>query len=120
MEALNSYVYTDDLLDGAKAKLEKYTLSWARFSQWLPWMKMGGRTGMMIFTTVGGRVDSFAALPDSIRTEIEANYPLYKEPPPLDDARPNETSWTYFKKIIDAQRAKPGAAAPSGAAKAGE
>ncbi|MDX2223153.1 MAG: DUF1838 family protein [Rhodospirillaceae bacterium] len=116
MEALNSYVYTDDLLDGSKAKLEKYTLSWARFSGWLPWMKMGGRTGMMIFTTVGGRVDNFAALPDPIRTEIETNYPLYKEPPPLDDARPNETSWTYFKKIIDAKRA----AAPSGAAKAGE
>lgn len=36
MEALNSYVYKDDLLDGDKAKLEKYVLSWARFSDWLP------------------------------------------------------------------------------------
>ena len=32
MEALNSYVYKDDLLDSDKAKLEGYTLSWARFS----------------------------------------------------------------------------------------
>ena len=24
-------------------------------------------------------------------------------PPPGDDGRPNETSWTYFKKYIDAQ-----------------
>jgi len=105
MEALNSFVYTDDLLDGSKAKLERYSLSWARFSQWLPWMQMGGRTGMMIFTIVGARVNSFADLPESIRKEIEANYPTYKEPPPLDDARPNETSWTYFKKQIDAKRA---------------
>jgi len=115
MEALNSYVYTDDLLDGSKAKLDKFTLSWARFSEWLPWMQMGGRTGMMIFTTVGGRVNTFADLPDSIRKEIEANYPAYKEPPPLDDARPNETSWSYLKKQIDAKRA-----AAANKAKAGE
>ncbi|MDX2144252.1 MAG: DUF1838 family protein [Rhodospirillaceae bacterium] len=108
MEALNSYVYVDDLLDASKAKLTSYTLSWARFSEWLPWMEMGGRTGMMIFTTVGGRVDSFAKLPDSIRKEIEANYPIYREPPPITDDRPNETSWTYMKKVIDARRAAAG------------
>jgi hypothetical protein len=68
---------------------------------------------MMIFTTVGGRVDGYAGLPEGFRKEIEANYPIYKEPPPLDDARPNETSWTYIKKIIDSRRG------PSGA-KAGE
>ncbi len=115
MEALNTYTYVDDLLDASQPKLKSSTLSWARFSEWFPWMKMGGRSGMMIFTTVGGRVASFKDLPDSIRKEIEANYPIYKEPPPLDDARPNETSWTYMKKIIDAKRA----AAPA-AAKAGE
>lgn len=105
MEALNGYVYTADLLDATKPKLDSYTLSWARFSEWLPWMGMGSRTGMMVFTTVGGRVNSFADLPDSIRTEIETNYPTYNQPPPLNDMRPNETSWTYFKKQIDAKRA---------------
>jgi len=112
MEALNAYAYADDLLDATKPKLERYTLSWARFSDWLPWMKMHGRTGMMIFTTVGGRVASFNDLPDSIRKEIEAKYPAYNRPPPLDDARPNETSWTYIKKIVDSKR--------SSGAKAGE
>ena len=105
MEALNSYTYADDLLDGSKAKLQNYTLSWARFSEWLPWMKMGGRSGMLIFTTVGGRVDSFDKLPASLKDEIVKNYPIYKEPPPADDARPNETTWTYVKKIIDSRRA---------------
>jgi hypothetical protein len=31
-------------------------------------------------------------------------------PPPIDDARPNETTWTVFKKRIDAERAKAGPA----------
>ena len=104
MEALNSYAYADELLDADSDTVDRYTLSWARFSEWLPWMKMGGRTGMMIFTTVGGRVDSFDDLPAHMKTEIRANYPEYTEPPPLDDDRPNVTSWSYFKQIIDARR----------------
>ncbi|NKB44016.1 MAG: DUF1838 domain-containing protein [Alphaproteobacteria bacterium] len=109
MEALNSYVYKDDLLDSTKAKLEKYVLSWARFSEWLPWMKMRGRTGMMIFSTVGGRVDSYDDLPDGLKAEIDANYPIYKEPPPIDDDRPNVTSWGDFKTQMESRRAKSGA-----------
>jgi len=108
MEALNSYTYADDVFDSEKDKLDSYVLSWARFSEWLPWMKMGGRTGMMIFSTVGGRVDGYDALPDGLKDEIEKNYPIYNEPPPLDDDRPNVTSWSYFKEIIDANNAAAG------------
>jgi hypothetical protein len=103
MEALNGYAYEDDLLDGDKSTLDRYTLSWARFSDWLPWMKMGGRTGMMIFTTVGGRLDSWDDLPELMKKEIRANYPTYDQPPPLDDDRPNVTSWSYFKQALDAR-----------------
>lgn len=110
MEALNSYVYKDDLLDGDKAKLENYVLSWARFSEWLPWMKMRSRTGMMIFSTVGGRVDSYDDLPDSIKDEVAANYPTYTQPPPIDDDRRNVTSWSYFKSQFDARRSESGGA----------
>ena len=39
---------------------------------------------------------------------LDPNDPQYGEPPPLDDARPNETSWTVFKKYIDAKRAADG------------
>lgn len=101
MEALNGYAYEDDLLNADKDTLDSYTLSWSRFSEWLPWMKMGGRTGMMIFTTVGGRVASWNDLPDTMKKEIRANYPEYDEPPPLDDDRPNVTSWSYFKQVFD-------------------
>ena len=40
------------------------------------------------------------AYPDTFETEIRRNYPVYVEPPPLDDERPNETSWTYFRKVV--------------------
>jgi hypothetical protein len=67
---------------------------------------MEGRTGMMIFSTVGGRVDGYDGLPARLKAEIEKNYPIYKEPPPLDDARPNVTSWSYFKQVFDVRTAE--------------
>jgi hypothetical protein len=39
-----------------------------------------------------------------MKAEIDRNFPEYRNPPPLDDQRPNETSWTYFKKQIDARK----------------
>jgi hypothetical protein len=104
MEMLNSYVYEEDLLNPDIAKLDRYTLSWARVSKWLPWMEMGDRPGMMVFTTVGSRVRSIDDLSEPLRSELKASYPSYASPPPLDDDRPNETSWTYFKKVLDQRR----------------
>lgn len=105
MEMLNTFVDAKALLDPRMLTLPSASISWARVSDWLPWMKMGGRAGLVVFTTVGMRVASVDDLGEPLRSEIRANYPTYLEPPPLDDARPNETSWTYVKKIVDAQRA---------------
>lgn len=103
-EMINMYAYEEDLLDPQIAKIEDQTLSWVRISQWLPWMKMGDRPGMMIFTTVGKRVADIEDITEPLRSEIRNTYPVYLAPPPLDDARPNETSWTYFKKVMDSRR----------------
>ncbi len=81
-------------------------VAWARVSQFMPWMEMGGRIGYMIFSGAGRRVSSFDALPDVLKDEINARYAEFKAPPPLDDARPNETSWTYFKKVLDKKAKK--------------
>lgn len=78
-------------------------VSWVRISQFLPWMEMGGRSGDMYFNAVGRKLQSFDQLPEVMKAEIAANYPDYTAPPPADDARPNETSWTYMKKIIDSR-----------------
>ena len=101
MEMTNSYAYEDELLDPDLKTLKRYSLSWARTSKWLPWMKMGDRPGMMIFTTVGKRVAGIDDLTEPLLSELRNNYPEYAEPPPLDDARPNVTSWSYFKSVIE-------------------
>jgi len=46
------------------------------------------------------KLASYAEMPAGMRAAIEARNPSYKEPPPVDDARPNETSWSYFKKML--------------------
>jgi len=89
-------------------------VAWVRVAQWLPWMRMGSRPGMMIFNATGQMLDSWDQLPAVLKNEIRTNYPDYTAAPPLDDKRPNETSWTYFKKKVDAKPAAPGAAKPAG------
>lgn len=81
------------------------SVSWVRISDWMPWMKMRGRQGGIVFNAMGAKLKSYAELPAMIRDEIAANYPTYTAPPPGDDARPNETTWTVYKKRVEAQRA---------------
>jgi len=76
-------------------------VSWVRLAPWLPWMRMGSRPGMMYFNAMGRKLEEFGQLSEVMQAEIAENYPAYVEPPPLDDDRRNDTSWTYMKKIID-------------------
>jgi hypothetical protein len=69
-------------------------------------MKMRGRQGQLVFNAMGAKLKSYDELPKVIKDEIAANYPPYTSPPPGDDARPNDTTWTVFKRMIDAQRTK--------------
>lgn len=85
------------------------TVAWVRISDWMPWMLMEGRQGQMVFNAMGVKLTSFEELPEVMKAEIAKNYPEYTAPPPVTDTRPNETTWTVFKKKIDAQRAKDGA-----------
>lgn len=90
----------NDIADPSKTTAA-INVAWVRIAPWLPWMKMGGRAGLMYFNAVGKKLKSWDDLPALIKDEINANYPEYTSPPPADDKRPNETSWTYFKKYID-------------------
>jgi len=88
-----------DLVDEAR-DTAAVRVGWVRQSGWLPWMEMGGRPGLIYFHTAGRKIERFADLPHLLQHEIETNYPKYKSPPPGDDTRPNETSWTYFMKKV--------------------
>ena len=61
---------------------------------------------MMYFNAVGSKLGGWDELSETMKKEIRTSYPAYREPPPGDDKRPNETSWTYFKKVLDARKAK--------------
>ena len=97
------YYRDEELLDPTRDSIN-VQVGWTRLSSWLPWMEMGGRAGELYFHGTGLKVESYDKLSEVTRKEIEANYPLYKTPPDLDDNRPNETSWTYFKKVTDSKK----------------
>ena len=108
MEIFNFMGTADDVLDASKPTA--YPLvAWTRISDWMPWMKMRGRQGQMVFNATGRKLPGgFEELPDMIKAEVRANFPIYENAPPADDSRPNETTWTKFKKLIDAERAAKG------------
>lgn len=87
---------TDD-----KTATASNAVGWVRISNWLPWMEMGSRQGVLYMHTAGRKLNSYDELPDVMKDEIARNYPKYTQPPPADDDRPNETSWTYFKKMLE-------------------
>ena len=111
MEIFDFVADEADLLDASKPRANP-SVAWVRISPWLPWMEMQGRGGVLVFNAVGQTLpDGIAGLPRVMRDEIALNYPIYTTPPPVDDARPNDTSWTYFKRLTDARRAEAKAAA---------
>lgn len=93
-------------LTNPKTTSASVSVAWTRLSDWLPWMKMRGRAGLIYFNGAGVKLASYAELPAGMRSAIEARNPTFKEPPPVDDARPNETSWSYFKKNLPPPEAK--------------
>ena len=104
-QATEMFNYFGDIVDLLDDETDSVAtrVGWVRMSKWLPWMEMGDRAGMIYFHTAGRKLDSFDELSVTMKAEIESNYPEYAEPPPLDDDRPNETSWTFFKKSLDAE-----------------
>jgi len=106
MEIFDFAADADELLDTRRHPTVYPSVSWVRISDWMPWMRMGGRQGQMVFNAMGVKLRSFDELPAALKDEIRANYPAYVAPPPLDDRRPNETTWTVFRRWIDEQRAR--------------
>ncbi|WP_417608638.1 DUF1838 family protein [Parasphingorhabdus sp.] len=104
MEIFDFAMLADEMLD-TKNPTAYPTVSWVRISDWMPWMKMRGRQGQIVFNAMGAKLKKYEDLPKVIKDEVALNHPEYTTPPPGDDPRPNETTWTVFKKMVDAERA---------------
>ncbi len=105
MEIFNSFYAADRILDRKVASVGDSHLAWSRVAQWLPWLEMGDRPGVMIFNATGFSTFDKSRIPDKLKVLLDERYPGYWTPPPLDDDRPNETSWTVFKKHLEARGA---------------
>ncbi len=112
-EIFDFYGLNAPLIDSSTTSVNP-GVAWVRISNWLPWMEMNGREGLLYFNAQGVKLKSWDELPKLMKDEIAINYPAYTNAPPLDDDRPNETSWTFFKKIFDQRANENGARAGGG------
>lgn len=75
------------------------TITWNRISPWMPFMRMGDRPGYLLFVCRGRKLEGgFEAMPTQIKDYVMKNKPEYAKPP-TEWSEPNETSWTYFRKL---------------------
>jgi hypothetical protein len=95
-EMFNFFGKVKDLTD-PKITNPAIQVGWVRLAEWLPWMEMSGRAGIIYMHAAGRKLDNYEQLPAVMKKAIE-QYPEYRNPPPGDDNRTNETSWTLFKK----------------------
>jgi len=109
MEIFNTYYDSKEVLDPNVKSITRANLSWSRVAQWLPWMQMGDKPGLMVFNATGFSTLNKDLVWDEIKSIVKERYPIYLTPPPLNDDRKNETSWTVFKKFIEGkEKAKVG------------
>lgn len=101
MEIFNTYYIAEEITSSEIRSLSQSNISWARLSQWLPWMGMGSKPGIMVFNATGFSTFDREKVPARIIQVLSNRYPKYLNPPPKDDKRPNETSWTVFKKHLE-------------------
>ncbi len=101
MEIFNTSYMTDEILDANVKSLSQSNIAWTRVAQWLPWMQMGSKSGIMIFNATGYSTFDRSEIWPRLQKIMNERYALYNTPPPLDDDRVNETSWTVFKKSME-------------------
>lgn len=105
MEIFNFVIDANRLAD-PRVRNARAAVAWVRLSGWMPFMEMGSRPGSLVFNATGQVVGGIEALPKLIQDQIARRYPEYRVPPPGDDSRPNATTWTEFRRMIEAERAR--------------
>jgi len=102
-QAAEFFQFFADKADLQNPKLSSVpvTITWNRISPWMPFMRMGDRPGNLLFVCRGRKLEGgFKALPQDIRDYVLKNKPEFASPP-MEWSEPNETSWTYFRKLWD-------------------
>ncbi len=104
MEMFNSFARRHDIENRRLTSIPA-TGSWTRFGPWLPWMEMGVHQGQLIYHSRSIKpANGVEGIPQRLRDLVSAENPKFLVPPDKLTS-PDETSWTYFKKVIDARKA---------------
>lgn len=75
------------------------TVSWTRLAPWLPFMRMADRPGRLIYHCNGAKLaGGYGELPEWMRALVEEKGPRFARAPET-FTEPNETSWTYFRRL---------------------
>ncbi|MBL0356376.1 MAG: DUF1838 family protein [Chitinophagaceae bacterium] len=91
-------------IQNKKLKSIPFDLSWSRFSDFLPWMKMGDQPGYLLYSSRGSKLSNgWGGLPQNIKDFVLATAPEYRHAPAIYSA-PNMTSWKYFKKLMEERK----------------
>lgn len=93
-------------IDDRTRKSIPLTYGWARTGPWLPWMRMGQRPGGLIYSAQGKKLEGgFDALPEHVRAYTLEHFPQFRSAPDR-FYQPNETSWTWYRKVHEQRRAQ--------------
>lgn len=105
-EMFNFLGDVDDLVS-EDTDTARVAVGWARMSDWLPWMNMQGREGIIYMHTAGRKLESWDELSDTMKNEIYTHYPEYTTAPPDMDDRKNVTSWEYYRRVTEGEEELP-------------
>lgn len=79
-------------------------MSWSRIGPWLPWMGMRDHPGQLVYHCRGTRVrDGVQGLKPHLRRFVEEQGQEKFFQAPTEFSRPNETSWSYMRKLLNAK-----------------
>ncbi len=101
-ELFKFIISTADLYDPTVTSITPMTLTWDRVGPWLPWMKMGDRSGSLVYSAWGSKVINYTDLPPLLQTEINPHLTLYQDAPLQKLNQADMTSWLYFKQHFQA------------------
>ena len=96
MEIFNSFYDAEKLINNSITNIGESHGGWTRVAQWLPWMEMGDKPGLMIFNASVFNTFELEKVSERLVDILKNRYPSYLEPPPLNDERPNEIVPSFF------------------------
>ncbi len=103
IEMFNTFAQRRDLANARLTSVPS-TGSWSRMGPWLPWMEMGGRQGFLLYHSRAMKPRAgLAGVPARLVAEVRRRHPAYLEPP-AQFREPDETSWTFYKRLVDERR----------------